>query len=47
MIGAAKGVIRSMLCDGECQSEVIPVDYAINGLITIAYQTSTAEKKFV
>ncbi|XP_037902550.1 putative fatty acyl-CoA reductase CG5065 isoform X1 [Hermetia illucens] len=45
MIGAAKGVIRSMLCDGQYKSEVIPVDYAINGLIVIAFETATANPK--
>ncbi|XP_055374528.1 uncharacterized protein LOC129607522 [Condylostylus longicornis] len=44
MVGAAKGVIRSMLIDETCKSEVIPVDYAINGLITIAYEFATEEK---
>lgn len=44
MVGAAKGVIRSMLIDLNNKSEIIPVDYAINGLITIAYQFITEEK---
>lgn len=37
MAGAAKGVIRTMLINGENPSEIIPVDMAINGLITIPY----------
>ncbi|GAB0100342.1 Fatty acyl-CoA reductase [Sergentomyia squamirostris] len=37
MVGGAKGVIRSMLCNGDYRAEVIPVDMAINGLILIAY----------
>ncbi|XP_055916268.1 uncharacterized protein LOC129949069 [Eupeodes corollae] len=45
MVGAGKGVIRSMLIDGRFKSEVIPVDYAINGLITIAYEFGSAEMK--
>lgn len=44
MVGAAKGVIRSMLIDLNNKSEIIPVDYAINGLITIAYQFITEKK---
>lgn len=38
MVGAGKGVIRSMLIDQKQKSEVIPVDYAINGLCVIPYQ---------
>uniref|UniRef100_A0A182FRU7 Fatty acyl-CoA reductase n=1 Tax=Anopheles albimanus TaxID=7167 RepID=A0A182FRU7_ANOAL len=37
MVAGGKGIIRSMLCNGEYNAEVIPVDLAINGLITIAY----------
>lgn len=37
MVGAGKGVIRSMLLDESQLSEVIPVDYAINGLCVIPY----------
>ncbi|XP_023938703.1 putative fatty acyl-CoA reductase CG5065 [Bicyclus anynana] len=35
MIGAGKGVIRSMLCDGSLTAQVIPVDLAINAIIAI------------
>lgn len=38
MIGAGKGVIRSMLCSENNRAEVIPVDIAINALIVIAYK---------
>lgn len=38
MAGAAKGVIRTMLINGDNPSEIIPVDMAINGLITIPYE---------
>ncbi|XP_055837530.1 putative fatty acyl-CoA reductase CG5065 isoform X2 [Episyrphus balteatus] len=37
MVGAGKGVIRSILVDKTNLSEVIPVDYAINGLVVIPY----------
>ena len=44
MVGAGKGVIRSMLIDENHKGEVIPVDYAINGLITIAFEFGTLPK---
>lgn len=47
MVGGAKGVIRTMLCNGEHRSEVIPVDIAINGLIAIAYKIATTKEKWV
>lgn len=45
MMGAAKGVIRSMLMDGSLTTELIPVDIATNGAILIAKQIATKEKK--
>lgn len=45
MVGGAKGVIRTMLCNGEHRSEVIPVDIAINGLIAIAYKIAITKEK--
>ncbi|XP_017147109.1 putative fatty acyl-CoA reductase CG5065 isoform X2 [Drosophila miranda] len=45
LIGAGKGVIRSMICNGELRSEVIPVDIAINGLILLPYHNSFVEKR--
>lgn len=44
MIGAAKGVIRSMLVDGDTETEAIPVDIAINGIILIAKMVATKER---
>lgn len=44
MVGGAKGVIRTMLCNGEHRSEVIPVDIAINGLIAIAYKIAITKQ---
>jgi hypothetical protein len=41
MVGAAKGVIRSMLVDGDVETEAIPVDIAINGIILIAKTIAT------
>ncbi|EDW72408.1 uncharacterized protein Dwil_GK20734 [Drosophila willistoni] len=45
LIGAGKGVIRSMIVNGDLKSEVIPVDIAINGLILIPYHNSRVEKR--
>lgn len=45
MLGAAKGVIRSMLVDGDIESEIIPVDIAINGAIIIAKRVATEVNK--
>lgn len=45
LIGAGKGVIRSMICNGELKSEVVPVDIAINGLILIPYHNSRVKDK--
>jgi len=44
LIGAGKGVIRSMHCVGDYHAEVIPVDLAINALIVIAYKLATDQK---
>uniref|UniRef100_A0A0K8UGQ7 Fatty acyl-CoA reductase n=1 Tax=Bactrocera latifrons TaxID=174628 RepID=A0A0K8UGQ7_BACLA len=45
MIGAGKGVIRSMLCNGELKSEIMPIDMAINGLILLPYRFNIMEKR--
>lgn len=42
MIGAARGVIRSMHCNPDYASTVIPVDKAINGMILCGYQRAKA-----
>lgn len=44
MIGCGKGVIRSVLVDGKNKTEVIPVDYAINGLIVIPYEFNKGKR---
>lgn len=46
MVGGAKGAIRTMLCNGEFRSEVIPVDIAISGLIAIGYKIGTTQQKY-
>lgn len=45
MIAAAKGVLRTLLCNGELSGECIPVDFAINGLIGIARKVSMTKDK--
>lgn len=37
LVGAGKGVIRSMHCKGDNKGQFIPVDYAINASIVVAY----------
>ena len=46
MIGAAKGVIRSMHCNSEYHAEVIPVDFAINGVLAIGWKTGTTKDRY-
>ncbi|XP_037295574.1 putative fatty acyl-CoA reductase CG5065 isoform X2 [Manduca sexta] len=38
MVGAGKGVIRTMHCYGHYHAEVIPIDIAINSIIVIAFR---------
>ncbi|KAJ9594707.1 hypothetical protein L9F63_013981, partial [Diploptera punctata] len=45
LVGGGKGVIRSMHCKGEYHSEVIPVDFAINGLMQIAWKIGVCKDK--
>ncbi|VVD00954.1 unnamed protein product [Leptidea sinapis] len=45
MLGAGKGVIRTMLCDGNLQAQVIPVDTAINAIIAIGQIEGTRKEK--
>ncbi|XP_014246768.1 putative fatty acyl-CoA reductase CG5065 isoform X2 [Cimex lectularius] len=40
LAGAGKGVLRSMICYGDCIADLIPVDLAINCLIAVAWQTA-------
>ncbi|XP_011635035.1 putative fatty acyl-CoA reductase CG5065 isoform X2 [Pogonomyrmex barbatus] len=47
IVGAGKGVIRSMHCNGDYHAEVIPVDIAINNLIVIAFRIATNRENMV
>ena len=44
MIGGGKGVIRSMHCNPDLNSEAVPVDININAIIAIAYKRSKMPK---
>ncbi|KAL6433467.1 hypothetical protein ACFW04_006534 [Cataglyphis niger] len=41
IIGAGKGVIRSMLCNANYLTDIIPCDMAINAMIALAWQVGT------
>lgn len=45
MVGAAKGVIRSMLLDGSLGAQLVPVDISINAVIIIAKHIATQKEK--
>lgn len=41
MIGAGKGVIRSMLCNANYLTDIIPCDMAVNATIALAWQVGS------
>jgi len=41
MMGAGKGVIRTMWCNGQYNADLVPVDVICNGLIVIAWKIAT------
>lgn len=45
LVGAGKGVIRSMHCKGENRAQVIPVDMAIATVICVAFKLGSAKTK--
>ncbi|KAG5676115.1 hypothetical protein PVAND_005969 [Polypedilum vanderplanki] len=45
MVAGGKGVLRSMICEANYTAEVIPVDQAINGIISIAYIMGTMKER--
>ncbi|XP_020292862.1 putative fatty acyl-CoA reductase CG5065 isoform X2 [Pseudomyrmex gracilis] len=45
LVGAGKGVIRSMHCIPTYYAEIIPVDIAINALIVLSYLSGTSKIK--
>ncbi|RZC41503.1 fatty acyl-CoA reductase 1 [Asbolus verrucosus] len=44
LVGAGKGVIRSMHCDPRLEANIVPVDSAINSLITIGWKVGASPK---
>lgn len=44
LVAGSKGVIRTMLCNGDYHAEVIPVDMAINGIIVIGYKVGSTQR---
>ncbi|CAD6208193.1 GSCOCG00010446001-RA-CDS [Cotesia congregata] len=47
IVGAGKGVIRSVHCNGHYHAQLIPVDLAINALIAISQTIGTTEQSMV
>jgi fatty acyl-CoA reductase len=47
LVGAGKGVIRSMLAKGENKAQLVPVDIAINATIVIAQRIGSKKEKSV
>ncbi|XP_012269817.2 putative fatty acyl-CoA reductase CG5065 [Athalia rosae] len=45
IVGAGKGVIRSMHCNGNYHAEVTPVDMAINAILAICAKTGSLTEK--
>lgn len=45
MVGAGKGVIRTMLCNGKLVGQIIPVDSAINGVICLTVEEGSKKEK--
>lgn len=43
MVAAGKGVLRSMLCDPDYFADLLPVDYAINAIVALAWQVATTK----
>ncbi|XP_048004127.1 putative fatty acyl-CoA reductase CG5065 [Leguminivora glycinivorella] len=47
LVGAGKGVIRTMHCNDALKADVIPVDFVVNGCILVAYNTGVNKPKEV
>lgn len=45
LLGAGKGVIRSMLCEGDYHADVVPVDMAANAVLALAWRLGTTRPK--
>lgn len=40
LAGGGKGILRSMICDRDLVSDIIPVDLCINAMIVAAWNTA-------
>lgn len=45
LVGGGKGVIRTMYCKAELLAQIIPVDFAINGMIVTAWKVGSMKEK--
>ncbi|XP_072379103.1 putative fatty acyl-CoA reductase CG5065 [Diabrotica undecimpunctata] len=45
LVGAGKGVIRTMHCNAELNTDFVPVDMTINSLLTVAWKVGTGPQK--
>lgn len=45
MIGAARGVVRSMHCNPDFPADIVPVDIAINAIIAAAHERGRKHEK--
>lgn len=45
LVGAGKGVIRSMHCKGENRAQTVPVDMAISAMLVVAWKLGSAKEK--
>lgn len=46
LLAGGKGVIRSMLCHGELNAEIVPVDLAINIIIIITSKIGSMKQRY-
>lgn len=44
LVGAGKGVIRSMHCRADYEADIMPVDVAINSVILTAHELGTSDR---
>lgn len=47
LIGGGKGVIRTMHCKAELLAQLIPVDFAINGIIVVTSKVGKMTERLV
>lgn len=45
LAAGGKGVLRSVLCNAKYNAEAVPVDFAINAVIAIAWKTAITNQK--